>query len=199
MELAEFCLDHATKYDLTRPFKLSNHPGKVFCTDGRWLAWVKEEDNKTLILSETPPTIPDTWIIDFEVFDDIPDVQLAREKCNYCEDGISKEIDCIGCDGSGETSCGECDQPVDCYECHGDGKMPGEGRPGEKCSECNGIGSYDNSPPVKIYDKTFGAVYLSKLKAAGAKVTMINHLPELPLLGFKFGNITGFLLGITIH
>lgn len=195
MELIDFCLANETRFDLTKLFKLANHPGKVFATDGRWLAWMKEEDNKWQIFSDRPPEIPVGWIIDFEPTESIPDFEVKKEKCTFCENGTTKDETCTECDGYGTTECFECEQDRDCPECDGIGKISSEG---DKCEECDGYGWNDETPPVMIHDKKFGPKYLSKLKEADAKVMILDHVKEQPLLlGFKFGNITGFLLGIS--
>lgn len=56
------------------------------------------------------------------------------QKCRKCKgSGYAHFRDCVECDGSGETVCGECGHEDECEECDGEGVM-GCGR----CEECDG-------------------------------------------------------------
>lgn len=196
MELKDFCHDIVTRFDLTKPFKVGN---KIVATTGHIIAW-KEDDNTIDVknLSTRVPPLSEEWIVDFNPTEDIPPVEIKIEKCTTCVDGIVTNVEpkCKICHGSGSVECGECEQDKDCEDCNGTGISEDSEY---QCKDCDRNGNVDLSLPVNIFGFKYKPSIVAKLREAGAKVQLLNHISAHPnLLGFKVNNLTGFLLPMTV-
>lgn len=196
MELIDFCAEHKTKYDLTKPFKVGD---RIVATTGHIIAW-KNNDNTIKEFSENAPQVEEKWFIDFTPTEEIPEINLEIVKCTICENGTIKasSVKCETCRGSCYEECGECGKDKECEDCEGTGIS--ENAEDRECEDCDGKGNVDLSKPAEILGHKFNASRVFKLKEAGAKVQILNNSISSyeVVLGFKVNDLTGFVLPMVV-
>lgn len=188
MELKDFAaVSFIQKYK-----NIFQYSDKHVATDGRWLAW-KADCTPITNPEAKGPELTDDYFFDFNPTQDLPEITL--ENCADCKGkGVCEgNVECDECSG-GYTECGECGNDKECDVCEGSGLVS---KDGEACDECNGCKYVETT--IDFEGGTFSANRFKQLKDSGAKVCLLKHtkFPNSKFVGFKIGDITGYLMGVT--